>query len=463
MKKRIIISTVLAIFALSLFAGDTSYRLPANEVELCLENITIRSIEFSSESTMTVNAKGDVNVHVDGSKVYISAAENEKAKLVLPDYITYNYSKNGLSCEFTSSSALCITEDNEIIEFADGQMVIRNAEGELIKIGKEGVLINDGGDRVEISSDGIIVEDEDDNKQITGFWGKLLGGVINSVVKISIGKIAENPGEIMKSIINEGNVGIDLNRNDDTDEIRFSEIVTLSYKDPAAETLILNVDNINGSVVIMDWDEDFIDITATKYCSDDETKLKDIKVELTGKHGCNIKTTVPHHVQGGVNYLIKVPRRAHLRTIETTNGNISIRNTRGEVVARTSNGMIDIRHVMGSLDAYTSNGALEVKDVDTVLGLSTSNGRIIADIQTLDRDLTVTTSNAMIHLNLRPEIHADILAATSNASIEVNDLSVMSDTINKNHLRGTMNGGGNILKVSTSNGTIRLNNAKMED
>lgn len=460
MKKRIIALTFVAVLAVALFAGDASYTLPAKDVELSFENITIRSIDFDTDSRMTVMAKGEVDVRIEGSNVYVSAAENEKIKLILPADVNYRYIKEGLTCEFTSSSALCITEDNEIIEFADGQMVVRTTEGELVKIGKEGLLINDGGDRVEISSDGIIVEAEDENKQITGFWGKLLGGVVNSLVKVSVGKIADDSGEVMKSIINESGFGFHI-KQDSNDE-RFNEIVSLTYKDPAAETLILNVDNQNGSVVILDWDDDFIDITATKQCSGDEADLEDIKVQLTGKHGCNIQTTIPQHVQGGVSYLIKVPRRAHLQTIETTNGNISIRNTRGEVVARTSNGMIDIRHLKGSLDAATSNGALEVQDVDTILGLSTSNGRIIADIQTLDQDLTVTTSNAMIKLNVSPKIHADILAATSNAGIEIEDLSVMSDTINKNHLRGKMNGGGRILKVSTSNGTIRLHNAQKE-
>jgi DUF4097 and DUF4098 domain-containing protein YvlB len=87
----------------------------------------------------------------------------------------------------------------------------------------------------------------------------------------------------------------------------------------------------------------------------------------------------------------------------------------------------------------------------------TSNGSIdltLADYggQTLD----VASSNASVTLHLPAGINADLRASTSNSSIEC-DLPLTETGISsKTRLAGKLGKGGNPLRLSTSNGGIRI-------
>ena len=459
---RKICGILILLVALStlLFAAETPYKLKGRDIQIHKTNIRFKKIEFHQKNTMVITTNDDVIVDIKGNVVSLSSTEPAKVSMVLPADKTYHYTDTKMKCEFTSTTALCITDDNSIIEFADGLMTIQGNEGELIRIGKEGITIKDDGDRVEISSEGIIIEDENENKQITGFWGKLLGSTVKSLVGVTMGRYADNPGELMKSLLNGDRQYFSIDENDD--ETVWQEVENLQYKDPAAETITLDVDNQNGNITILNWDEKYIDITATKKSHSSEEALKDITVALEGTHGCKVKTTIPEGIRGSVSYLIKVPRRAHLRRIQTTNGGIYIRNTRGEIEATTTNGMIDVRHVMGTLKAITTNGAIEVTDVDTILELGTTNGHIAAEILTLDNDLNIHTTNALLKVRINPKLNALIKGATSNAEISVKGLSLHTENSDKNHFQGRLNKGGPTLQLTTSNASIKIQSNKKE-
>ncbi len=259
----------------------------------------------------------------------------------------------------------------------------------------------------------------------------------------------------------------------------------------------LTLDNFNGSVEISGWDKDTVDITGTKYAST-ESRLHEIHIDVMPSTGLvSVRTsrpTGPHWGNAGARYTIRVPRKADLDGITSSNGSINIDFMDGRARLRTSNGAIKARTVSGPLDAQTSNGSVDATDITGDSVLRTSNGKITAEIRRggldahtsnggisvrLDerdpkpvrlessnghidlsmsamREVRASTSNSSITVHLPGSAAADLRARTSNSSVTTDfDVSVRG-MLSKHSLEGRIGAGGPLLDLSTSNGAIRV-------
>src|SRR5258708_15659417 len=95
----------------------------------------------------------------------------------------------------------------------------------------------------------------------------------------------------------------------------------LHYSYPMQPGSKLTIDNRNGSVEITGWDQNTIDITATKY-AETQQLLDQVKVDIAvAADGVHIRTIAPSESgRIGVKYVIKTPRRTELAEIRTSNG-----------------------------------------------------------------------------------------------------------------------------------------------
>ena len=274
------------------------------------------------------------------------------------------------------------------------------------------------------------------------------------------------------------------------------------YKDdfhftyPLTATGRVEVENFNGSVEISGWDQDNVDISGTKYANTPE-RLKEVKVDIAASPGSvTIRTARPLDRRGnaGARYTIRVPKRAELASIATSNGPIRVEFMEGMVHLKTSNGPVRTRATSGGLDVQTSNGPVEISDAIGPASLRTSNGPIRAEVRRgnlvavtsngsitvrlidpdttpvrvqssngnieveLDhaRDVHAETSNSSITIKLPPSVDADLHARTSNGSINSDFDVTTHGAISKNRLEGTIGKGGPLLDLATSNGRIRL-------
>lgn len=260
----------------------------------------------------------------------------------------------------------------------------------------------------------------------------------------------------------------------------------------------LYVENFNGSIEISGWNQDKAEITGSKYASSKEL-LAALKVDIVAAaDSLRIRTVRPSERRGnmGARYVIRLPHRATLERVESSNGSIRIENIEGEVRLRTSNGSVRVAALAGDLEAQTSNGGVELEDVDGRLVVRTSNGSIRGSAirGTLDattsngavrvafervqgrRSIRAVTSNGSIDLDL-PEVAGDVEASTSNGAITLrlpsstsaevravtSNSSITTDfdvrvrgRMSKTNLEGTIGNGGPLLDLKTSNGAIRL-------
>jgi DUF4097 and DUF4098 domain-containing protein YvlB len=260
------------------------------------------------------------------------------------------------------------------------------------------------------------------------------------------------------------------------------------------------LENFNGSIEVTGWDQNTVDVSGTKYASSEDL-LRAVKIEVSSAaNEVHVKTVGPNvHLRNmGAKYTIRVPRRTTLESIGSSNGSLHVEDVEGNAHLTTSNGSVHLARIRGNVDARSSNGSVEVNDVNGYMSFQTSNGSVHAEnahgaleAETSNGEVHVhladseaghavhlATSNGPIDLQLDSPQRNDVIARTSNGSVTVHlpegagaavhastssRGSVRSDfeiltrgELSRNHLDGTIGGGGPKLDLTTSNGNIRL-------
>jgi hypothetical protein len=193
-----------------------------------------------------------------------------------------------------------------------------------------------------------------------------------------------------------------------------------------------------------------------------------------------------------VHFEVEVPSQTQTE-IRTGGGSINLSSLRGDSELKTSGGPIDVSALSGRLDARTSGGPIHLQEVDGDARVDTSGGKI--EVASLDGSLTAHTSGGPIRVD---RVTGYVEASTSGGPISVNfgrgnarggvletsggpievqvdrsanlDIdastsggSVTSDLpiqvvgkISSSSLHGSLGSGGEMLRLHTSGGSIRI-------
>ncbi len=146
----------------------------------------------------------------------------------------------------------------------------------------------------------------------------------------------------------------------------------------------------------------------------------------------------------------------------TSAGSIKLTSCDSTVDVKTSSGSIKIGDVAGNVQAQTSSGSIRLDSVGGTVNARTSSGSIRASLAGQPREAcSLHTSAGSITVTLMPDITVDVDAETSagRVSTELAVASVIRGKVPKNRLKGSINGGGPLLKLRTSGGNIHLQKA----
>jgi DUF4097 and DUF4098 domain-containing protein YvlB len=113
-------------------------------------------------------------------------------------------------------------------------------------------------------------------------------------------------------------------------------------------------------------------------------------------------------------------------------------NGSGSVRAETGSGNIRLNNVSGGVEAGAGSGDVEVQ------------GRIASDWR-------IHTGSGEVEVKLPSDAKFNINAHSSSGDVQVHHPVTMQGAFKKNHIEGTVNGGGTMLEVSTGSGSIRVN------
>jgi DUF4097 and DUF4098 domain-containing protein YvlB len=151
--------------------------------------------------------------------------------------------------------------------------------------------------------------------------------------------------------------------------------------------------------------------------------------------------------------------RGHLE-LRTGDGSIRARDIGGEVLLDTHDGSVVLDGLSGDLDLTTGDGSVSVSGRPGALNLKTSDGAITLRAESgtvMKDDWSVTTGDGGVTLYLPSDFAAELDAHTGDGTIRTElDVSGGGADDERRTLRGRIGSGGKVLKIRTSDGSIRL-------
>lgn len=142
--------------------------------------------------------------------------------------------------------------------------------------------------------------------------------------------------------------------------------------------------------------------------------------------------------------------------VETSGGDMRAEKVTGDVKLETSGGDITIAGASGTVDAETSGGNVTLGDITGKVRAETSGGNITIKVLGDNKGIHAETSGGNIDIMIGKAVGASLDAGTSGGEV-ICDLPVtVSGKLHDSSIKGTVNGGGNLIYAHTSGGDIRI-------
>ena len=146
--------------------------------------------------------------------------------------------------------------------------------------------------------------------------------------------------------------------------------------------------------------------------------------------------------------------------LETSGGNVHAERLAGDVRVETSGGDIQLATVTGAVDVSTSGGNIRLTDIDGKIKGETSGGDVVVRVKGENKGISVETSGGDIEIHVPGNISANIDASTTGGDVRCDLPVTMSGRFDESRVRGTINGGGNLIHAHTSGGDVRIKTAE---
>lgn len=159
------------------------------------------------------------------------------------------------------------------------------------------------------------------------------------------------------------------------------------------------------------------------------------------------------------------------QNIKSSGGSVKISASSGNVIANSSGGSLSISEFTGMLDLNTSGGSVKVSgtegdlvvnssggsvNLENVSGkvyASTSGGGIKADLNTIEGALTLKSSGGSISASIPKDLPMDLDLKGGNVSTK---LTNFEGEMKRDKIVGKSNGGGVLISMASSGGSINL-------
>jgi hypothetical protein len=220
----------------------------------------------------------------------------------------------------------------------------------------------------------------------------------------------------------------------------------------------VSLENLNGGVQIKVWDRPAVQVDAIKKAYR-QNRLNEAQIQVDAtEESIRIKTEYPNENQSFrgderrwenpaiVDYVLTVPRKAILESIELVNGSLDIDGVEGNVKASSINGRLNARGLAGEARLSTVNGSLNASFTQLNESKSISLGSVNGSLT------IVIPSNA----------NASVKAGTVHGGIssDFSGLKVKHGEYVGHSMDGQIGAGGPRIKLSNVNGEIRINHAQ---
>jgi hypothetical protein len=180
------------------------------------------------------------------------------------------------------------------------------------------------------------------------------------------------------------------------------------------------------------------------YNTDIETSGGDISIaELKGDNNL--------HTSGGD---VKLNNTEGELFVQTSGGDIRLDYQKGRSNLSTSGGDIIVVKAYGDLKASTSGGDINIESSNGKIYAKTSGGDIELTYEGSNKGVEARTSGGRIHAKLPSAFKANVFLETSGGDIESNFDNSRTNKVTRSSYKAEYNGGGEKLNLETSGGDI---------
>ncbi len=135
--------------------------------------------------------------------------------------------------------------------------------------------------------------------------------------------------------------------------------------------------------------------------------------------------------------------------LETSGGSLNLEDLKGSITANTSGGSIHANHIDGELITGTSGGSVNLSQLSCSLEASTSGGSMNVELLRLGKYVKLDVSGGHVGLKL-PANQGMNLNLSANRINPASSTGKFSGEWEKDHVRGSLNGGGVPVNVDAS-------------
>jgi hypothetical protein len=233
-------------------------------------------------------------------------------------------------------------------------------------------------------------------------------------------------------------------------QARETEVINQVYQ--VGKGARLSLSNLNGATTVTGWDQNTIEVVATKRASS-RARLDDasVRFDLKDDH-LRIEVDYDFDRADGYNqndgmvsveFEIRAPRDVTIRRIELVNGGLDISDLSGDVSVSSVNGDVTGENLSGETHLATVNGDVSLSSVKghDAIELSSVNGSVTLY---LPRNVNAKLSASTVH----GDIHGDLGHGVTHAGSSMD---------------AVLGNGGPRIELGTVNGDIRIRRADGND
>ena len=246
---------------------------------------------------------------------------------------------------------------------------------------------------------------------------------------------------------------------------------------PGSEIHTLSIENYSGDLVLRESGDGSLRIKATKHNAS-KADLEKVILDLK-RIGDRVIGKVDYRTEfssAAVAFLVEAPASVPIQ-LTSSSGNISVDNFPGKVRLETGSGTITLRDVGAEVCATTGSGEIHayytrpLKQIGEIASLAEARDKWSSRVIRNDQGgnivvraghrrpggapRTLTTGSGNITLHVSAQLSVDVLAE-SMARRSRTDFPEIRDTGDGRNLAGSINGGGPLVMLSTSSGSISL-------
>ncbi len=155
---------------------------------------------------------------------------------------------------------------------------------------------------------------------------------------------------------------------------------------------------------------------------------------------------------------VQVPQETAL-DLHSSDGHINVEGTTGPARIDTSDGAVEVRNFNGNIRARTSDGHITVDGVVNEVYLSSGDGHIEFTARPgskMNRGWLLHTGDGRVEVKLPEDFGAELYAHTGDGRITLDFPVTVNGSMERSRVRGKLNGGGELLEITTGDGSIHV-------